>query len=127
MSSEILTKTGKKLSDITLEAVERNQITPEDIKISRETLLRQRDVALRHNRPQLAENFERAAELVDVPDEVMLEMYNILRPYRATPEELEKMADTLLNVYRAPKCAALVRDAVRAYANNTSNIFAGIP
>ena len=35
---QIASKTGKKLDEITLDAVMRNQIAPDDIKISKETL-----------------------------------------------------------------------------------------
>lgn len=111
----ILTQTGKKLSDITLEAVENGHITHEDIKISKQTLQRQRDIAKAHHRPQLAANFDRAGELVSVPDTVMLDIYNKLRPYRATKEELVQIAGQLLEDYHAPQCAQLVLDAADTY------------
>ena len=112
---DIRSKTGKRQSEITLEAVRKGEITPEDIKISRETLLLQGCAARENNRPHLAHNFERAAELVDIPDELLLEMYGKLRPYRATKAELMGMADMLLTMYNAPICAKLVTDAVEVY------------
>ena len=36
---QIASKTGKKLDEITLDAVMRNQIAPDDIKISKEMLM----------------------------------------------------------------------------------------
>lgn len=112
---DVLSKTGKKQSDITLEAVRRGEVTPEDIKISKETLLLQGRAARENNRPHLANNFERAAELVDIPDELLLEMYGKLRPYHATKAELLAIADTLRAQYDAPINAKLVSDAAEIY------------
>ena len=112
---DVLSKTGKKQSETTLEAVQRGEVTPEDIKISKETLLLQGKAARENGRPHLAHNFERAAELVDIPDELLLEMYGKLRPYRATKAELVAMAHNLLTRYNAPICAKLVSNAAEIY------------
>ena len=112
---DVLSKTGKRQSEITLEAVCRGEVTPEDIKISKETLLLQGRAARENGRPHLAHNFERAAELTDIPDELLLEMYGKLRPYRATKAELMTIADNLLTCYNAPICAKLVSDAAEIY------------
>ena len=112
---DVLSKTGKKQSDITLEAVRRGEISPEDIKISKETLLMQGKAARESGRPHLAQNFERGAELVDIPDKLLLEMYGKLRPFRATKAELTDMANMLLTKYNAPICAKLVTDAAEVY------------
>jgi len=112
---DVLSKTGKRQSEITLEAVAKGAITPEDIKISKETLLLQGEAANKSNRPHLARNFERAAELVDIPDELLLEMYGKLRPYRSTKSELTDMANNLLTIYNAPLNAKLVSDAADIY------------
>lgn len=111
----IRSKTGKKLNDITLEEIRKGNITAEDIKISKETLAKQAQVAKNADNRELAMNFERAAELVDIPDEVILEMYNKLRPNRSTKEELLQMADKLTNQYRAVQCSKLVLEAVEIY------------
>jgi propanediol dehydratase small subunit len=63
----------------------------------------------------MARNFERAAELVDVPDEVILKMYNMLRPNRSTKAELLAMADELSKKYNAKTCAKLVLEAAEVY------------
>lgn len=60
-------------------------------------------------------NFERAAELTAVPDDRILEIYNALRPYRSTKEELLAIADDLENRYQAKICAAFVREAAGLY------------
>ncbi len=111
----ITSKTGKKLSQITLEEVKRGNVTSEDIKISTEMLKRQGQVAAEADNPQMAANFERASELVDVPDAVILEMYNKLRPNRSTKRELAEMARELLEKYHAPHCAKLVLEAAGIY------------
>lgn len=111
----IRSKTGKKLSDITLEEVKRGRITADDIKISKEMLYNQGQVARENDNVELAKNFDRASELVDVPDEIILEMYNKLRPNRATKLELVTMAKDLLEQYKAANCAKLVLEAAEIY------------
>ena len=63
----------------------------------------------------MEKNFERAAELTRVPDDIILKMYNKLRPNRSTRHELEQMAQELRNTYQAPNCAQLVREAAEVY------------
>ncbi|HBT49842.1 MAG: Dehydratase, small subunit [Caldanaerobacter subterraneus] len=107
--------TGKTINEITLQAVMEGKITPDDLKISAETLLAQAEIAEAVGRKQLANNFRRAAELTKVPDQRILEIYNALRPYRSTKEELLAIADELENVYGAKICAAFVREAAEVY------------
>ena len=114
-ADEITSKTGKKLADITLEEIKRGHIGGEDIKISRETLRKQGEVARAADNLPMTANFERAAELVDVPDEVILKMYNMLRPNRCTKAQLLGMAEELETRYRAVHCAKLVREAAEIY------------
>ena len=111
----ITSRTGKKLSQITLDEVKRGNVTADDIKISAEMLKRQGQVAKEADKPQMEANFERAAELVNVPDDVILQMYNKLRPNRSTKRELVLMAQELLEKYQAPHCAKLVLEAAEIY------------
>ena len=111
----IRSKTGKKLDDITIEAVKNGQISAEDIKISADVLLRQAEVAEAAGKPQMRDNFVRASELVGVPDEVILNFYNKLRPNRSTKAELSDMAKELKSKYNADKCAALVLETISVY------------
>ena len=113
--ASITSKTGKKLDDITLDAVKEGRITAEDIKISKEMLRRQGQVAMAADSAPMARNFERAAELVDVPDDVILHMYDMLRPNRATKAQLLAMADELATKYHAKTCAKLVLEAAEVY------------
>ena len=114
-ADSITSMTGKKLSEITLDEIKKCNVQADDIKISKEMLHRQGQVAMDVDNPALAGNFERAAELVNVPDDVILDMYNKLRPNRSTKMELVRMAQELLEVYHAPYCAKLVLEAAEIY------------
>jgi propanediol dehydratase small subunit len=96
---------------ITLDAVLKGEVNMEDLRVTSEALEMQAQVADAAGRPQLAENLRRAAELVDIPEERILEIYQALRPGRATREKLLNLADDLEKRYRATRCAALVREA----------------
>ena len=72
------------LQDITLDAVRAGKVAASDLTIRRQTLLEQADLADKRGYPQLARNFRRAAELTAIPNDVLLETYEKLRPYRAT-------------------------------------------
>ncbi len=111
----IASKTGKKLTDITLEEVMKDHVSSDDIKISKEMLKAQGQVAKEAGNDPMEKNFERAAELVDVPDDVILKMYDKLRPNRSTKLELVMMAQELLEKYNARNCAKLVMEAAEVY------------
>ena len=104
---------GTALREITVDAVLRGAVTMDDLRITDEALKAQAEIAQHSHRPQLAENLLRAAELVHVPDDVILAVYNALRPGRSTSEELSKLAEVLEREYDAVRCAALVREVVR--------------
>ncbi len=112
---KITSKTGKRLTDITLDEVKKNHISSDDIKISKETLNAQGQIAKEAGSAPMELNFARAAELVDVPDEVILRMYDKLRPNRSTKLELVTMAKELLDNYDAKNCARLVMEAAEVY------------
>lgn len=111
----IKTLTGKNISEITLDALIDGNIEEKDIRISPHTLLLQAQVADLVGRRTLAANFRRAAELCQVPDERVLEIYNSLRPFRCTKEELEQIAQELEQKYHAMLNAKLIREAADAY------------
>ena len=112
---KITSRTGKKLTDITLDEVMKNRVSADDIKISKEVLKAQGQVAREDGNDPMEKNFERAAELVDVPDDVILKMYDKLRPNRSTKLELVLMAQELLEKYNARNCARLVMEAAEVY------------
>ncbi len=108
----VKTPSGLALGDITLDAALEGRVAMEDLRVTAEALEMQAQIAEAANRPQLAANFRRAAELVEVPEDRILEIYNALRPGRATQEQLLALASELETRYRATRCAALVREAV---------------
>ena len=111
----IKTSTGKSLDDISLRNINDGTIKAEDVRISPETLEMQAQVAESVGRPQLAENFRRAQELIAVPDARVLEIYNALRPNRSSKAELIAIAEELENQYNAVITAGLVREAAEVY------------
>lgn len=111
----IKTPAGNRLTDITLAKVVEGEIKSDDLRITPETLLLQARIAEKVNRPQFAQNLRRAAELTKIPDQRVLEIYNALRPYRSTKEELLAIADELENRYQAKINAAMVRQAAEVY------------
>ena len=111
----VTTPGGVPLADVTLDAIRAGTLGGDEILATSETLRLQREVALAAGRTQLADSFERAAELAAVPDELLLEVYTTLRPRRATAVELEGCA-ARLETYGAAQTAAFVREAAVAYA-----------
>ena len=91
------------------------ELTADDMRISPETLEYQAQVAESVNREAFAGNLRRAAELIAVPDERLLEIYNALRPYRSTKQELIDIANELDGKYGAKTAASLVREAAEVY------------
>lgn len=111
----LTTPTGASWKDIDLQSVLDGTLGMSDLRIAPETLELQAQIAESAGRSQLAENLRRAAELVKVPEEKILEVYQALRPGRSTPGELESLADELESQYRAGRCARFLREAARAY------------
>jgi propanediol dehydratase small subunit len=109
--ARLRTPSGLAFSDITLDAVLAGRVAMEDLRVTAEALELQAQVAAEAGRPQLAENLLRAAELVAVPEDRILEIYNALRPGRADRAALLALAADLETRYRAPRCAALLREA----------------
>ncbi|GAB4523690.1 MAG: hypothetical protein Kow0047_33680 [Anaerolineae bacterium] len=112
---ELRAVSGKSLEEITLEALRRGELTPDDVRIRAETLRAQAEIAERAGYPQVAQNLRRAAELVAVPNDELLAIYEALRPGRSTYEQLMALAQRLRDVYGASETAALVAEAAEAY------------
>jgi len=108
------TPSGLALEEVTLEAAQAGTLVAADVRATAATLGRQAAVARASGRQQLADNLERAAELVDVPDDQLLEIYTALRPGRSTATELEGWAQRL-DDWNAPRTATFVREAATAY------------
>ena len=114
-ADQLQAKSGRPLREITLDAAEGGELEIADLQISAETLRAQATIAQQAGYPQLAANLIRAAELTVVPNAEMLEMYERLRPGRASYQELMELAARLENIYHAPESAALVREAAETY------------
>lgn len=105
------TPSGLRFEEITLEAVLEGRVAMQDLRVTASALCAQAGIAEAAGRLQLAENLLRAAELVSVPEDRILAVYNALRPGRATREHLLALADELESRYAAGRCAQLIREA----------------
>lgn len=106
---------GRALDELNIENVLAGRLTTEDFRISSATLQRQADAAQAAGYPQLAENLRRAAELATVSNEKLFEIYDALRPGRATYVRLLALAEELEETHRALRTAALLREAAQVY------------
>lgn len=113
---------GMPLDRLTLDAVVSGEVGAQDIRISADVLRLQAGIARAAGRDRLALNLERAADLVAVPQDVILETYEMLRPGRISdPAPLVERAELLRRDYGAHAIAALIDEAVAVYARR--NLF----
>jgi propanediol dehydratase small subunit len=109
------TPSGLTLDDLTLENLREKRLPHDDLRATAETLRRQAAIADAAGRRALGANLERAAELTNVPNDVILELYSDLRPGRCNGTDLEGWAERLEKEFEAPRVAAFVRQAREAY------------
>ena len=115
-SAEIRGRRGKSLDDITLEAVVAGDVTMEDLRITPKALADQAEISRAARRPTLALNFERAAELVDVPQDFIMSAYELLRPGRAkSRQQLLDVAQAFRHTYKAERMAEFIEEAAEIY------------
>ncbi|HRA94226.1 MAG: diol dehydratase small subunit [Aestuariivirga sp.] len=115
-SDRIKGKRGKSLDDITLDSVVAGRVTMEDLRITPQALADQAEISRAAGRPTLALNFERAAELVGVPQDFIMSSYEMLRPGRArSREQLLEVANTFRQVYKAERMAKFIEEAADTY------------
>jgi propanediol dehydratase small subunit len=109
-------KRGKGLAELTLDRLMAGEVTLDDLRITPEALKLQAEVAEAAGRPTLAENFERAAELAQVPEDVIMRIYELLRPGRArSKDDLLAAARELRDSHQARRVAAFVEEAAEVY------------
>lgn len=107
---------GKPMEAITLQAVLAGEITMDDLRIDASALRQQAAIARAAGRETLARNLERGADLVAVPNDVIMRIYDLLRPGRArSKDELLAAARTLRDDYGAAAVAAFVEEAAEVY------------
>ena len=112
----VRTTTGLGLADFSLQAVLDGRIAAADLAITPSVLRLQASVARAGGRDRLAGNFDRAAELVAVPQELLLSTYELLRPGRAgSAMGLRARASELREKYGAKHIAALIEEAADVY------------
>jgi len=112
----IRTRTGKPLDAITVAALKSGAATMDDLRITRDSLLMQAEIAEAAGRPRLGANFQRAADMVDVPQDFLLQAYELLRPGRAkSKQELLDAAKTFRETYKAERVAAFLEEAAEVY------------
>ena len=115
-SDRIKGKRGKSLDDITLDSVVAGRVTMEDLRITPQALADQAEISRAAGRPTLALNFERAAELVGVPQDFIMSFYEMLRPGRAkSRDQLLEVANTFRQVYKAERMAKFIEEAADTY------------
>ena len=108
---------GKPMEEVTLDALIAGEIGMNDLRIDASALRDQASIARAAGRPTLARNLERGADLVAVPQDVIMRVYDLLRPGRArSREELERAAADLRETYGADAVAALVEEAAEVYS-----------
>ena len=107
---------GKRLGEITLDSVVAGEVDMEDLRITPGALLAQAEIARAAGRPTLAANFERAAEMVKVPQATIMEVYELLRPGRAKDKSaLLSAAGRLRSEFGAERLAQFLEEAAEVY------------
>lgn len=115
MDKHIRAKSGLPVEAISLDGILSGELKEDDLRISPETLEAQAEAAEEAGYPELGANFRRAAEMTGIPNRELREMYMLMRPGRAGFDSLNQLADRLEEQYRAPRTAALVRQAAAVY------------
>lgn len=107
----LFTQTGANIDDITFENILSGKIKADDCRISKASLLLQASIAEEFGNVHMAENFRRASEMVEIESKRIIEIYNALRPYRSTEEELRQIAENLREEFNAERTAVFIEEA----------------
>ena len=112
----VQTRNGRPLSDLTLDNLLAGQVSESDFGITADGLRLQAGIAEKAGRRNLAQNLRRGAELVEIPDKVLLDVYELLRPGRAqSADNLRTAAHQLREMYGAKETASLLEEAALVY------------
>ena len=112
----VRTRQGHTLDELTLDNLLAGQVDSTDFGITAEGLRLQAAIAEQAGRPNLAQNLRRGAELVEIPDDVLLGVYELLRPGRAhSVDELRAAAHQLRDNHGAQETASLLEEAALVY------------
>jgi|SRR5690606_10357656 len=107
-------KSGRPVSELTVDRATDQQLSLDDIRIHPETLLRQAAKAEAFGNAQLAANLRRGAELALLDDDELMQIYHALRPGRSSSSELRDIAASLARRGLA-RCADLINEAADVY------------
>ena len=107
----LFTPDGINVKDVTLENYATGKIDKDDCRTSRSSLLYQAELAKQVGNFHLAKNFERAAEMVEIEGDEIIEIYNALRPFHSSEDDLRNIAAALRERYGAERNAELVEEA----------------
>ena len=112
----VRTRNGRPLRELTLDNLQAGNIAASDFGITGEGLRLQATIAEQAGRPNLAQNMRRGAELVEIPDALLLDIYELLRPGRVqSANDLRDAANQLRDIYGAKETAALLDEAALVY------------
>jgi propanediol dehydratase small subunit len=112
----VSTPRGRKLADMTLDAVMKGDVTAADAAIAPETLRLQAKIARSSGRDRLARNLERASELATIPQELVMSTYELLRPGRSdSSAALRRRAEEMRRTFNATQIADFLEEAADAY------------
>ncbi|MDR1028371.1 MAG: diol dehydratase small subunit [Clostridiales Family XIII bacterium] len=111
---DIVTPGGVRIEDITFENIERGAVSVYDCRTSKEGLLAQAAIAELTGDRYIAGSLKRAAEMVDIDGDKIIEIYNALRPYRSSEEDLTGLAFELRTKYGAEENARFIEEATAA-------------
>ena len=112
----VRTRNGHPLRDLTLDNLLKGYVAASDFGITAEALRIQAAIAEQAGRPNLAQNLRRGAELVEIPDNVLLAVYELFRPGRAqNADDLRAAANQLRDTYGAKETASLLDEAALVY------------
>jgi len=114
--NRVRTGRGHTLGELTLDNLLAGNVTSSDFAITADGLRLQAAIAERAGRPNLAQNLRRGAELVEIPDTVLLDVYELLRPGRVqSADDLLAAAVQLRDTYGAKETASLLEEAAMVY------------
>jgi propanediol dehydratase small subunit len=111
----VLSTSGRSLDGLNLEGVLSGELTADDFRISRETLLQQAESAQTGGYHQLANNLRRAAELTAFRNQELLDIYTSLRPGRSSYKQLITLSKQIEKEYHALLTAKFIREAAEVY------------
>ncbi|MGH6854360.1 MAG: diol dehydratase small subunit [Aestuariivirga sp.] len=115
-ADDVKGKRGKPIGSITLDAILSGGITMDDLRITPDALRSQAGVSRDVGRTTLAANFERASELVDIPQDFIMRVYELLRPGRAkSAGDLLDAARIMRETHKADRIARFIEEAALVY------------